>query len=219
MKEEKYRDPKIVKRIYYLRSVGTHFNKITAMINDEFDVKMSSPTLKKVYLEYVARQNVIESTRRREREEARDVTKDYQAKMQERYDKIAKVTDDLIDMLVGFKDEVDPILYVKLTPQILSVCREILNQLSFIKKENEQILVNQKNVIYSPLQIMNVLNKEMGKLEKEKRIIIPNMVSSVMGSGNSKSEPEEGRILPPERKENLVIKPKNYSEEDEESQY
>jgi hypothetical protein len=219
MKEEKYRDPKIVKRIYYLRSVGTHFNKITAMINDEFGVKMSSPTLKKVYLEYVARQNVIESTRRREREEARDVTKDYQAKMQERYDKIAKVTDDLIDMLVGFKDEVDPILYVKLTPQILSVCREILNQLSFIKKENEQILVNQKNVIYSPLQIMNVLNKEMGKLEKEKRIIIPNMVSSVMGSGNSKSEPEEGRILPPERKENLVIKPKNYSEEDEESQY
>ena len=62
-----------------------------------------------------------------------------------------------------------PEIYIKYAPTILAVCREVLSQLEFIKREQEKIIVNQKNVIYSPLQIVQEFNRleEAKKKEKE----------------------------------------------------
>jgi hypothetical protein len=72
------------------------------------------------------------------------------------------------------------------------VCREILNQLNFIKKEQSQVLVNQKNLIYSPLQIMNQVNQQITQLEKEGKIKILEVAKN-------------GRVLSPEEKDHIVF--------------
>jgi hypothetical protein len=123
---------------------------------------------------------------------AQEIVPDFQKKMEARFDRVTQVTDDLMDTLVELKKNIPPMLYVKFVPTILMVCREILNQLNYIKKEQTQVLVNQKNLIYSPLQIMNIVNTELIKLEKEGKIEI-------------KETAKDGRVLSNDEKEHIVF--------------
>jgi hypothetical protein len=117
---------------------------------------------------------------------AQEIIPDYQKKMEERFDRVVKVTDELMDTLEELKKKIPSELYVKYIPIILMVCREILNQLVFIKKEQSQVLINQKNLIYSPLQIMNVINKQI----EEKKLVV--------------TIPRNGRVLTDEEKTSVV---------------
>lgn len=191
-----YNDPKLMKRVYDLRSKGESFQNISSFIFDEFDTRITLPTLKNIYERYIAKNMVVQAAK--EESLAGEIVPDYQKKMDERFNRIAAVTDDLMDTLTELKKDIPPLLYVKFIPTILAVCREILNQLNYIKKEQTQVLINQKNVIYSPLQIMNILNTEMQKLEKEGKIEIKKVKESngrvltegELGVGVTKTEEE-----------------------------
>lgn len=150
-----YSRPDIIQRIYQLRNQGTSYNKTAKMINEEFDLKITLPTIKVIYAKYITKNKLAAAP-------------EYLKKMDERFEKISQVTDDLIDTLVEMKKNVPLKTYIKFIPAILAVCREILAQLTYIKKEQAQVLSNQSKLIYSPLQIMNVVNNELVKLEKIK---------------------------------------------------
>jgi hypothetical protein len=185
-----YARPDVVNKVYELRSKGETFNNIAAIILTDFELKIAPATIKNIYERFVAKNMVIQGVK--EGKLAEEIVPDYQAKMEARFNKVAQVTDDLMDTLVALKKDCPPMLYVKFIPTILQVCREILNQLSYIKKEQTQVLINQKNVIYSPLQIMNILNQEMGKLEQEGKIEIKNIAKN-------------GRILTNDEKTHIVF--------------
>ena len=182
--------PEIVKKIYELRTQREPWHNIAAKILEEFDLKITDPTIKNIYERYVAKNLIVQGVK--EGKIAQEIVPDYQKKMEERFDRVVKVTDDLMDTLVELKKNIPPMLYVRFVPTILMVCREILNQLNFIKKEQTQVLINQKNLIYSPLQIMNIVNTELIKLEKEGKIEI-------------KETAKNGRILSKDEKDHLVF--------------
>jgi len=186
-----FADPKVIKRVYELRTQGETYHNIAAIILEEFDLKISDPTIKNIYERYVAKNMVVQGAK--EGKLAQEIVPDYQAKMEERFNRVTQVTDDLMDTLTELKKNIPPMLYIKFVPTILMVCREILNQLNYIKKEQTQVLINQKNVIYSPLQIMNIVNNELIKLEKEGKIEIKDTKSS------------NGRILADDEKKHIVF--------------
>lgn len=198
-----YARPEIIKRIYDLRSQGEAFHSISGRIFEEFELKITDPTIKNIYERYVAKQMVVQGAK--EGKLAQEIVPDFQKKMEERFDRVTKVTDDLMDTLVELKKNIPPMLYVKFIPTILMVCREILNQLTYIKREQTQVLINQKNVIYSPLQIMNIVNTELIKLEKEGKIEI-------------KDTAKDGRYLNNDEKKHIVFSKIKTEEEIESEQ-
>jgi hypothetical protein len=148
---------------------------------------------------------------------AQEIVPDYQKKMEERFDRVTKVTDDLMDTLVELKKNIPPMLYVKFIPTILLVCREILNQLNFIKKEQIQVLINQKNVIYSPMQIMNIVNQEILKLEKEGKIEIKNIAANGRILSDDEKNDEKKRITFSKRKTEEEIEMEQAEEKSDEN--
>jgi hypothetical protein len=208
-----YTRPEVVKKVHELRTKGEAYHNIAIKILEEFDLKITAPTIKRIYERYVAKNLVIQDAK--EGKLAQEIVPDFQKKMEERFDRVVKVTDELMDTLEELKKKIPAVLYVKFVPTILMVCREILNQLTYIKKEQTQVLINQKNIIYSPLQIMNIVNQEMIKLEKEGKIEI-------------KKTAKDGRILTEEEKKHIILSkfktneeiemenPRKQSEDDEE---
>jgi hypothetical protein len=176
MRGDEFKRLEVVKRIYDLRTQGESFHEITPKIIEEFNIHITDPTVKKIYNQYISRSLLVNAEA--EKKEVAPIIQDYQAKMDARFDKIAKVTDELMDSLTKLKNEFDKegpegrLLVIKLIPSILAVSREILAQLQFIKREQSNISITQKNMIYSPMQIMQVLNKEMTKMQKDGKIIM-----------------------------------------------
>lgn len=195
--------PEVKKKIYELRTKGETYHHIAVLIEDEFGLKITDPTIKNIYERYVGKQMVVQGAK--EGKLAQEIVPDYQKKMEQRFDRVAKVTDDLMDTLEELKKNIPPLLYVKFIPTILMVCREILNQLNFIKREQTQVLINQKNIIYSPLQIMNIVNQEIIKLEKEGKIEI-------------KATSKTGRVLSDDEKKHIVFSKIKTEEEIEKEQ-
>jgi hypothetical protein len=185
-----YARPEVVKMIYELRTKGEAYHNIAQKVLEEFDLKITDPTIKNIYERFVAKQMVVKGAK--EGKLAEEIVPDYQKKMEERFNRVTQVTDDLMDTLTELKKNIPPMLYVKFIPTILMVCREILNQLTYIKREQSQVLINQKNIIYSPLQIMNIVNTELIKLEKEGKIEIKDAAKS-------------GRILSDDEKKHIVF--------------
>jgi len=182
-------NPELIKRIYELRKEGESFLHISKLVLEEFNIKVSSLTVNRIYDKYIARQLFIGAEA--DKKLAATIVPDYQAKMDARFDKIARVTDDLMDLLEKLKKEKSTEEYIKYIPTVLAVSREILSQLAFIKREQSQILVNQKNMIYSPLQIMQVLNKELVKLEKDGKVLIRATPDLMATRGRVRTEEEK----------------------------
>ena len=63
-------------------------------------------------------------------------------------------------------------MYLKYAPTIIAILRESLNQLTFIRNEQKEIIVKQENMIYSPIQILAQINQIEANKQKEKEIVI-----------------------------------------------
>ena len=167
-------NPDILKKIYKLRNEDKSWKEISSILKREDNEEMSDHTVKTKYEIYVSRASVITSTLREDKRRAKELQIDWNKKLEEKF----KLIDETTNKLMRFVSELfennkgDNLAIIKLIPSILAISREILNQLYFIKKQQEQIIVNQKNIIYSPLQIMNIINKEMKKNQKDNEIKI-----------------------------------------------
>ena len=168
------RNPELLKRIYELRNEGSGFNNITKVISTEFNIEITHPTAKNLYYEYAAKQNIKKQT-------GEETDKDFEKILNDKFERIEKITSSLLDAVETIKDGMDAEMYLKHAPTIISILRESLNQLAFIRNEQQQIMIKQQNVIFSPIQIiseMNRIEKEKAK-EKEKLYILGEQSSPV----------------------------------------
>ena len=175
-RNKKYTDPKLLKRIYKLRIEGLNWEAISQEVEKEFGLTIFRETIKKMYDDYLTHAHVVVASMKEDKRRAKELQIDWNKKIEEKFVLIDKMTNKFMKVLndlfeESLKEE-NKFRYVKLIPVGLAVSREILNQLHFIKKQQEQIIFNQKNVIYSPLQIMNVINKEMKKQTKDNELKI-----------------------------------------------
>ena len=163
-KKTELRTPEILKRIFDLRNDRAGFNNIAKIISDEFNVNLTHPTAKNLYYEYAASQKT-------KKESGEKVDDEWDKVLKEKFERIERITSSLLDAVDLIKDKLTPELYLKYAPTIISILRESLNQLSFIRNEQEQITVKQQNLIYSPLQLMQQINQVIDSKEKKKEIV------------------------------------------------
>jgi len=156
-KRPELRDPSILKRIFELRNDGDGFNNIAKIISSEFNIDITHPTAKNLYYEYAAKQKVKKET-------GEKVDDNFEKMLGEKFERIERITTSLLDAVETIKKDLTPELYLKHAPTIIAILRESLNQLTFIRNEQKEIVIKQQNLIYSPLQIMN----QITQLEKEK---------------------------------------------------
>ena len=57
----------------------------------------------------------------KEEKVASEIVPDYQKKMEERFERVVKITDSLMATLEELKKQIEPTAYLKLTPVILAV--------------------------------------------------------------------------------------------------
>ena len=76
-------------------------------------------------------------------------------------------------------------MYLKHAPTIISILRESLSQLAFIRAEQREITIKQQNLIYSPIQILQQMNQLEAQKKKKEEVYV------VGGSQSSSTKTEE----------------------------
>lgn len=175
VKTRKYTNEELIKKIYQLRThKGLGYEDISREIEVEFDVRIGAQTIKGYYENYVARANSITSTLKVEQDEAKEVSIDWHKKFSEKFDLIDKTISTQMKRMTKMLDKAydggDEKKYVKLLSTLLSLSKDLQNQLGIIKRQQEDIITSQKNVVYSPLQVMGIINNELQKQIKEGKI-------------------------------------------------
>ena len=175
VKTRKYTNEELIKKIYQLRThKGLGYEDISREIEKEFNVKIGAQTIKGYYENYVAKANAITSTIKDEQGEAKEVSIDWHKKFSDKFDLIDKTISTQMKRMTKMLDTAynqgDEKKYVKLLSTLLSLSKDLQNQLGIIKKQQEDIITSQKNVVYSPLQVMSIINGEIQKKIKEGKI-------------------------------------------------
>ena len=169
-KKTELRSPEILKRIFELRNQGSGFNNIAKAISDEFEVSLTHPTAKNLYYEYAAKQKIKTET------PGENPTSEWDNLLKVKFERIEKITNSLLDAVEAIKKKLSVEMYLKYAPTIIAILKESLSQLSFIRNEQQQIIVKQQNLVYSPLQIMNQINQiDDSKNKNKELVIIPNI--------------------------------------------
>lgn len=165
------KDFEIEKRVYQIRKKGVNWNEVSMKVSDEFKKKISLEECKNFYNTHIARAEVISRTLADDRKDALKVKFDWEERMNQKLIEIDKWVSKLMKQMgTVFDKAVEEENYtaqVKLVPTLLAICREILTQISVIKKQQEKIVVNQKNVILNEMQVLQVVNKEFKRKETE----------------------------------------------------
>lgn len=155
-------DPKLRSKIVSLRREGIGWTKIVETLKKDFDVVVTSPTIKAIFEKEMAK--ALKSPKVRDQFRA-----DYQV-IHERWTKAQELLEKLEDAFnktyekYGDQPEV---IFLKMGPTLLSLVREITNQLEFIRKEQERITIQQKNYIWSPIQINMQIHKHLKEYEEQ----------------------------------------------------
>ena len=167
VKKRELRTPEILQRIFELRNQGSGFQNIAQTITEEFKVSVTHPTAKNLYYEYAAKQKIKQATGKDV-----EVGKEWDTLLTLKFERIEKITNTLLDAVETIKDKLSPEMYLKYAPTIIAILRESLNQLTFIRNEQKEIIVKQENMIYSPIQILAQINQIEANKQKEKEIVI-----------------------------------------------
>ena len=112
-KRTEIRNPELLKRIYELRNEGSGFNNITKVISTEFNIEITHPTAKNLYYEYAAKQNIKKQT-------GEEVDKDFEKILNDKFERIERITSSLLDAVETIKDGMDAEMYLKHAPTIIS---------------------------------------------------------------------------------------------------
>ena len=197
----KYRKPEVKKVLVDKRCDGLSWKEIVIEINKKFKFKMTEVTAKKIYEEAIA-EGLLQSKK------MRNTFSKYADKMNERYEKACQMVDWLSESVEKIKFQFDSedgedlqryLKFIKLAPTIIATSREILNQLEFIRKEQERINITQTNMIYSPIQINQLLHKSLEGYVNEGKIKILKEIPEIrklslarVREKNKKEDKEDG---------------------------
>ena len=170
-------EPAIRKFIIEERNSGNTWNAISERLKTQKNISACGLTVKKAYEKALA----ITVTRS---PIARDNFKGLYNIVNERYERAVKWIDMLGDIIERLHEkvkegEISELALLKIAPVIQNNARSVLDQLRFIREEQEKITLQQKNVIYSPIQIINVLHNNLKKLQEEGFITIHKPIEEI----------------------------------------
>lgn len=167
--------PRIVKTIvYYRTSKDMTWDGIAEAISKKYDIKVNDQEIKKAYDEEAARASV-------ESPKGQKMFNQQINEMEERFEAIWKTADRLHKAADKLLDEFEAksenemqayINFLKVAPTILMITKQIKELIEFISNQQKKNEINQKNYIYSPMQIMMQLNPVLKVLSKESIITI-----------------------------------------------
>ena len=160
------RKPEVRKKIVQMRNNGAVWKDIADTLKKELEISVSLPMLKKIFDEEVAK-STLKSPKFRDMFQA-----DY-VRVKERYDKMCGTMDQLmkvIDRLFDKYGDNTPEIFLKFAPMINQSVQTILRQLEFVTRSQEKIIHQQKNLIYSPIQINQKVDKLIRQYETEGKI-------------------------------------------------
>ena len=163
---KKTKDIEVRRKVVKLRSAGKSWQEVAKKSG------VSVPTAENIYEEEMAL-GVI--TRKKN---SAHFSK-YVEAMEQRYGEIVETVDRLHSMAKKGIDEYETddmsdmrnyVKFMKSAPVIIQITREILNQINFLKEEQEKIKIAQQNIIYSPTQINQHLTTTLKYLQKNRYI-------------------------------------------------
>ena len=148
--------------IYKLRKNGFSNEKIAENMSQGFNVKINAGDIAKLIKKEEIKAFAYGSDDRRERANFE------LQELSNRYKKATDMVDWLVDSIEKIKDglsnlppEEYAIKFIKLTPVIISTSKEIINQLEFVKKQQEQMAIEQQNMILSPIEVNIQMTKKL----------------------------------------------------------
>jgi len=157
------------RRIVELRTKEKlNWKKTTEKFNKEFGTDYVYATIQKAYFRKTSK--AILNDKRVDDQSY----KDYQM-IHKRYVKACKVIDNLMDEMEKLREELSqedmPQLHLKYAkeyiPLLINLSREVVNQLNYLKQEQEKIQVQQKNYLINPIQINAHLSKSLEYLREK----------------------------------------------------
>jgi len=182
--------PEVRKRIVQMRNNSASWNDIALTLQKEFDLSASLPTIRKIFDEEVAK-STLKSP------QFRDMFKADYLRIKERYDTICDSMDKLmkiIDKLYDKYADNTPEIFLKFAPMINQSVQTILRQLEFVQRSQEKIMLQQKNLIYSPIQINQNFDKLVRQYEAEGKIKILRLLPSEEVKKEEEEEKEKKEI-------------------------
>lgn len=148
--------------IYKLRKNGFSNEKIADSMSKSFNIDVKTEDIAKAIKREEIRAFAYGSADRRERANFE------LAELANRYKKATDMVDWLVDSiekiktgLSGLPPEEYAIKFIKLTPVIIATSKEIINQLEFVKKQQEQMAIEQQNMILSPIEVNIQMTKKL----------------------------------------------------------
>jgi proline dehydrogenase len=164
-----YDNPKLREKIIELRTDGKTWEEISDKISSEFDVNPNSTYVSKIYHNEISKSITVDKP-------AKDMFEKHRLELDKRYARVVKITDWLLEAIEKVRDEFNSsdmediqkyLAFIKMTPHILATSKAVLEQLDFIKQENEKIKLEQKNHIWSATQVNQHLYSTLQMLNKE----------------------------------------------------
>lgn len=164
------KNKELLRRIYKLRSEGT-WEHVKQKVYEEFGYNIPVGTLRNLHDKYVAHSQMISEARKEQEKEASEVNIDWNKRLMEKFNNIdetlTKQLEDINQMVSEAKEAGDSKTYMKLIDQQVTLSKEILNQLHFIRKLQENIYEKKKDAVMTSLQVQDMVNKQLNDLEEQ----------------------------------------------------
>lgn len=164
------KNKELLRRIYKLRSEGT-WEHVKQKVYEEFGYDIPIGTLRNLHDKHVAKSQMISEAKEEQEKEASEVNIDWNKRLMEKFNNIdetlTKQLEDINQMVSEAKEAGDSKTYMKLIDQQVTLSKEILNQLHFIRKLQENIYEKKKDAVMTSLQVQDMVNKQLNDLEEQ----------------------------------------------------
>ena len=162
-----YKEPRFIKEIIKLVKIYNNYDFVAREINKRFDTTISGKHVKTIYFDNTA-EAVIQLGK------SQEIYEENFQKLKERWNDAWNIVGWLIDSAKKAKKEIDTagdtksaFVFLKLAPTLIQITKEVREQLEFIKKQQDQMKEVQGNLIYSPIQINNIMVKHLEQWEEK----------------------------------------------------
>src|SRR3989344_8350001 len=160
--------PEIAREVEKLKVQGYGLRVIKELIIQKYGLEFSHQSVANYLVSIgLSMEILIESDN-----DLRIKANDWQDRFRERYEKICNWTDDLGEMMEKLKIQLSSEEYLRYAPTIIALSREILNQLDFIRKEQERIENKKTGSHLSNMQRLEETIKTIKEFENEGWITI-----------------------------------------------
>ena len=161
------KEPRTIARIMELYEEHKNFTKVTKTINEEFNLNTNPDVIIKVYKRNKKKEFLIDPTNTEFFENSFTETKKRWKEAWDMMSWLVKQVRDFQKMLDTQDKNQRVLMAIKSIPQLTALSKAIIEQLQFLRKETEQIKINQKQFIYSPIQLNLEMKKYKGIFIKE----------------------------------------------------